>query len=149
MDVLHVVCVEDGHRDALDDLARIDVVIQEERRDARLGVAVDDGPVDGRSATVLRQKRRVEVESSLRRHIPHHFGEHSEGYDNLQVGFKRTKFIEERFVLQLLGLEHLETLLDGIFLHGRLRELRLMASDGLVRHRHHAYNIISALDKGF
>ena len=83
----------------LDYLSGIDFVFEEERRDAGLLFAVDDCPVDGSRTAVLRQERSVEVEGAQGWHVPHHFGQHAEGHDDLQVGMKATQFFEELLIL--------------------------------------------------
>ena len=60
----HVVRIGNGDAYLLDDLARINFMLQEEGRDARLRLAVDDGPVDGRSSAVLGQQGGVQVEGA-------------------------------------------------------------------------------------
>ena len=93
-------------------------MVEEEGGDAGLGVAVDDGPVDGRCAAVLRQEGGVEVEGAEAGHGPHGFGEHSESHDNLEVGLEGTELVEKFGGLQLLGLKHGQALAQGVLLDG-------------------------------
>ena len=82
----HVVFGQDRHANLSDDGAFVDLLVQQEGRDARFRLPVDDCPVDGRRTAVLRQQRGVEVERPQARHGPDYLGQHPECDDDPQVG---------------------------------------------------------------
>ena len=51
IDILHVSIVRNGERLLQDDASCVDVVVEEERRDTRQTLTIDNGPVDGSSTT--------------------------------------------------------------------------------------------------
>ena len=57
-----------------DDATCIDVMIQEKCRDTRLRLAIDNGPIDGCSTTILGQQGGMHIERAIFRHGPHHLG---------------------------------------------------------------------------
>ena len=68
VDIFHVGIVGNGEMLLQDDTSRVDLLVEEERRHSRLRLAVDDGPVDGCGATVLRQQGCMHVERAEARH---------------------------------------------------------------------------------
>ena len=105
MNDAHVVRVGNGDAYLLDDLARINLMLQEEGGDTCFCFTVDDGPVDGGSSTILGQEGGVQVEGAQTGHVPHHFGQHAESHHNLQVGLPGAQGVQKLLVFQLLRLE--------------------------------------------
>ena len=89
-----------------DDVSSVNLVLQKEGGDACLFVAIDDGPVDGRCASVLGQERRMQVEGAHRGHVPYHFGQHTEGDYNLQIGVQCAQLFQKGLVFQSFGLQN-------------------------------------------
>ena len=122
-------------------------MIQKEGSHPGFRLSVDNRPVDGGRPSILWQKRSMEIEGAMRRHIPHHLRKHAESHYHLHVGTKIAELLQERFVFQLLGLEHRKTLTHGILLDSTLGKLRLMTPHRLIGHCHHSHHIIPAFDK--
>ena len=114
--------------------------------DARLGLAVDDRPVDRRGPAVLGQQRGVEVEGPQPRHGPDDLGEHTEGDHDAQVGPQRLEGLDELRGFQLFGLQYRQTQFQS-------RDLNLApvyflsASGGFVGRSHHAHDVVAAPDE--
>ena len=81
-------------------------MVEEERGDTRLLLAIDDGPVDGRRPAVLRQECRMHIEGAESRHSPHHLRQHSEGHHHLQVGLILAQLLQEFLVFHFRRLQH-------------------------------------------
>ena len=118
VDILYVGIVGDGELALGDDATGVDVVVEEEGGDAGEGLAVDDCPVDWRCATIVGEQGCMDVECAEARHCPHHFGEHAERYDDLEVGIVAAQLLEEVLVLHLQGLQHWQTVGKGVLLDG-------------------------------
>ena len=115
---LYIVGAGDWHPALLDDVARVNLVLQEESGHTRLSITVHHRPVDGRGTTILGQQRSVQVEGAQRRHGPHHLRQHSEGYHDVQVGPDGAQLVHKLLVLEVHGLQQGQTLCHGILLHG-------------------------------
>ena len=88
----------------------------------------------------------MQIERTQPRHGPNHFGQHTEGNDNLKVGMPSAQCFEERFVLKLLGLEERQVMIECILFDGAI--LDLVASAGrLVGHGDYAHDIVAAFHK--
>ena len=120
-------------------------MIEEEGGDARLGLAVDDGPVDGSRAAVLGQQGGMEVEGAHGRHRPYHLGQHTEGHNDLEVSPVAAQLFEESLVLQALGLQDGDVVLQGEQLDGRRLQGVVMTAHRLIGHRDDCHNIILVL----
>ena len=81
--ILHVSIVGDGELTLHDYLTSIDVMIEEERRNAGRRLAVDDSPVYRGSTAILRQKGGMHIEGAEAGHCPHHLRQHSESHHHL------------------------------------------------------------------
>ena len=147
VEVARIVVGTYGYALLVDDSARVYLVVKEEGGHAALGIAMDDGPVDGRGTAVLRQERGMEVERAQTRHGPNDLGQHAEGYHDLQVGLQGAQFLEESRVFQLLGLEDGDALTDGILLDGRSLQLRVMTANGLIGHSDDTHHIVAAFNE--
>lgn len=145
IDILHVGICRDGERFLEDDAARIDILVEEEGRHARLGLAIDDGPVDGSRTTILGQEGRMDIERAEARHIPDDLGQKAEGHDHLEVGLIGPERLHKLGVLHLHGLEDGDVVLLGIDLDGRRLEAVLMATHGFVGLRDHGHDQIAIL----
>ena len=132
---------------AQDDPAGVDVLVDHEGGHAREFLAVDDGPVDGGGAAVLRQQRGVEVEGAQAGHAPDLLGQHAEGHDHEEVGLPGGEGLQEGGILELEGLQDRDAVGDGIMLDGALVHLEAPAA-GLVGHRDHAHDLVTGLDEG-
>ena len=146
VDVLDVGIVRDGEGQLHDDATGVDVVVEEEGGDARLGLAVDDCPVDGSRTAILGQQGGVDIERAVCGHSPHHFGQHAEGHDHLQVGPVGVQLLHESGVFHLLRLEDGQPMLKGILLYGRWLEHASVTAYGLVGlgdHRHHVITVVN------
>ena len=128
----------------LDDVARVNLVLEEESGDARGGVAVHHRPVDGCGAAVFGQQRGMQVERAQGRHLPHHLGQHPEGDDDEKVGIQRAQCGDKILILEVDRLQQRQRLLHGITLDVALYHV-MSAPAYLVGHRHYAHDIISAL----
>ena len=87
-----------------DNLARVDLVFQEESCNSRLCLAVHHGPVDGSRPTVFRQQGGMEIEGAERWHGPYRLRKHPECNYNKKVGIELAQSFNETRVLQLFGL---------------------------------------------
>ena len=141
-----VVFRQDRHPDLSDDAALVDLVVQEKRGDACLGLAVDDRPVDRRRPAVLGQQRRMEVEGSQPGHGPDHLGKHSEGDHDAQVGPQRLHRPDELRVFQLFGLQDGKSQLQRGDLNLALMEFPA-PSGGFVGCGHHTHDVVAAGDE--
>ena len=101
-----VVGLGDGYAALQDDVARVDLMAEEEGRDARFLVAMDDGPVDRRRAAILRQQGGVQIERTQAWHFPNNARQHAEGDDDLQIGAECAQFVDEGGVREAFGLQH-------------------------------------------
>ncbi len=131
---------------AVDYVAGVDVMFQEECSHARFGVAVYHRPVQRSGASVFRKQRSVEVERAEPGHAPHHFGKHSESDYDKQVGIEAAQLVDKFGILQVGGLHEVHSVFHGILLDRRLQQL-VAASGRLVGHRHYACNVVSTLVK--
>ena len=113
----HIVGIGNRYTYLLDNVARINFMLQEESSDTRFRIPVDNRPVDGSGSSILRQESRMKVERTHRRHGPHHLGQHTKSHHNLQVGLQGTEFFQESLVFQTLGLQHFQTLRNSILFH--------------------------------
>ena len=145
--ILHVSVVWDGELTLHDYLTSIDVMIEEERRNAGHRLAVDDSPVYRGSTAILRQKGGMHIEGAEAGHCPHHLRQHSESHHYLQVGIIATQLLKESLILHLHRLENGQPVLQGIFLHSRCTQHRTVTSYGLIRLSDHSHNIISVFHK--
>ena len=118
VDVLYVGIVGDGELALGDDATGVDVVVEEEGCDAGEGLAVDDSPVDWRSATIVGEQGCMDVECAEAWHCPHYFGEHAERDNDLEVGIVAAQLLEEVLVLHLQGLQHGQAVGKGVLLDG-------------------------------
>ena len=145
VDVFRVGLVGQGEAFLQDNAARVDVVVEEKGGHTRLGLAVDDGPVDGCRTAILRQQGGVHVESAEPGHGPHHLGQHAKGHHHLQVGLETGQFGHEVGVFHLDGLEHGDAVGQRILLHFGGLQLVLVPPHGLVGlgdHGHHAVALV-------
>lgn len=146
--VVHAACVfvrPDVDALLAQHVAGVDGLLEEEGGDACLGVAVHDSAVDGRGSAVARQERCVEVEGAEFGHAPHYFGEHSEGYDNEQVGAQSAQFFHEFGGFKPLGLHQVQAVGKRVVLYGRLDEL-VASSGDFVGHRDDAHHVVAFAD---
>ena len=73
VNIFSIISVEDFHFFAMQHQSGVNFVIQQESSHSSLLLSIDNCPVDGGCATILGQKRGVEIEGAMRWHIPHHF----------------------------------------------------------------------------
>jgi len=132
IDIFHIGVVGNGKGFLQDDAAGVDVVVEKEGGHAGLGLAVDDGPVDGCRTPVLRQQRGVDVERAIPRHAPHHLGQHAECHHHLNVGLVSCQLRHKLGVFHLLGLQHRYSFLQGVGLHGWRLQRVLVTAHGFV-----------------
>ena len=132
---------------AQDDTAGVDAAVNHEGGDAGDVLPVDHGPVDRRSATVLRKQGGVQVERAPLGHSPDHLRQHPEAHDYKEIGLPGGQVAEELLVLELFRLQQRQAMLHGVFLDGALVHLE-SAAGRLVGHRNHTHHIVSAFDKG-
>ena len=142
----HVVGVGNGDAHLADDFAGVNLLAEKEGGEPGLGLAVDDGPVDGRRAAVLGQEGGVKVERAQAGHGPDDLGEHAKGYDYLQIGLPGAQGFQKVFVLQLLGLEQGQAVLLGVLLDGRGLQ-PVAAPGGLVGHGDDTHHVVTAFDE--
>lgn len=90
-----IVIGQDWNPGLMDYVAGINLMLKEKGGNSCLLVTVYDGPVDGGSSAILRQQGTVKIECTQRRHTPHYFGKHTEGYYNLKVGLKGSELFYE------------------------------------------------------
>ena len=83
----------------------------------------------------------MEIEGAERGQSPHHFRQHSEGYDYLQVGLQGLEFCKESLVTKLLGLQDGNAFLEGKLLDRTALQDIMMAPNGFVGHRNHTDHI--------
>ena len=135
--------IVDGYGDAFlqDDAPRINLFVKEKRSDARFAIAIDDGPVDGSCAAILRQKCSMEIECAKRRQSPNHLRQHAEGNDYLQVGLQGFQLSEESLVAQLFGLQDRNAFLLCKLLDGTGLQDIVVAANGFVGHRDDANHV--------
>ena len=89
----------------------------------------------------------MEVERTASRHVPNHFGQHTERHNYLQVSLPGTQSLQKSLVLQLLGLQQRDIMRQGIFLNGT--ELHLVSTASrFVGHGDDTHYVISALHQG-
>ena len=146
MDSADVVVVGDRCGALFDHVAGVDLVLEEEGRDAGLGFAVHYGPVDGRGAAVLGQQTAVEVERPEPRHGPDSLWEHSERYHNEEVGVDIPQLVNEFRAFQFFGLENGQSFGYGIFLDVAFEQLMAAAGD-FVGHRDDGGHVEALGDK--
>ena len=140
----HIVGVGNRYAATLYDTTGIYLVCEEKGCYTRLLVAVHNSPIERSSTTILRQQRSMQVESTHWRHIPHHLGQHTEGYHNLQMGIVAAQLFYESFIFQSLGLQHRQSYRESILLDGR--KLYFMTTSGrFIGHCYHCHHIISTL----
>ena len=142
----HVVFGQDRHANLSDDGAFVDLVVQQEGRDARFRLPVDDCPVDGRRTAVLRQQRGVEVERPQARHGPDYLGQHPECDDDPQVGPQCLHRRDEFRGLEFLGLQYRQPQFECGQFHVAPVEF-LPAAGGFVGCGHHAHDVIAPGDQ--
>ena len=106
-----------------DDIARVDLVLEEESRGPRHRLTIHDRPVDGRGPAVLGQEGGVQVKSTDLRHVPDHYGQHAKGNDHLQVGLVAAQLLDKGGVLEIGRLQDGDVLAQGIVLDRRGRQL--------------------------
>ena len=147
VDVAGIVGIFDAAFLAEDDASGIDVVVYHECGHSRHPLTVDDRPVDGRGAAILRQQRRMEVEGAELRHRPDFLRKHAEGHDHEEVGLPCPEGVQELRILQLDRLKYRNPVLHGVFLHRTLVHLE-PASGGLVRYGHHADHLVALGNQG-
>ena len=148
MDSLCIIVWKNWHSLAIDDLTRINVVVEEKGGDARLGVAINDCPVDGGSTTILRQEGGMEVECTKARHGPNHLGEHAEGYNHLKVCFKSTKLTEELLVTKTFWLQDRNVMAEGKLLDRALLQDIVMTAHWFIWHGDASYDVTTCLKEG-
>ena len=129
-----------------DDTARVNLMVKEESSGTRNLITIDDCPIEGRCASILWEKSSMQIECAQPRHSPYHFGQHTEGNDNLKVSSPSTQCFEERFVLELFGLKEREIMIECILLDGTILHL-VSATSRLVGHCDDTNNIIAARDQ--
>ena len=142
----HVVFRKNRHAHLRDDRAFVYFVVEQERRDAGLGFAVDDGPVDRRGPAVLRKQRGVQVECSQPRHGPDHFGKHAERDDDPQIGFQRLHGFDELRRFQLFGLQYRKSQFERGQLNLALMQF-LAPSGGFVGRCDHGHDVVAPGDQ--
>ena len=145
VDILHIGSIGNVEGQLHDNTPCIDVMVQEKSGDACASLTIDDCPIDGSSATILRQQCRMHVERAVSRHGPHHLGQHSESHHHLQVGLISTQLLHKLRVFHLLWLQHGQAMLHGILLDGRRLQHRAMPPHWLVGLSHHCHHVISIL----
>src|SRR5690606_11612297 len=97
-------------------IACIDLMFKEERCNSGFFFAIDDSPVDGGSATVIRQKGGMEIKCTQRRHVPHYFRQHSKSHHDLYIGLITFKFFYKFGRFEVAGLQYRDTMPDcGLF----------------------------------
>ena len=128
------------------DTSGVDVLVYHERGDAGDVLTVDNGPVDGGGATVLRQQGGVEVERAKLRHGPDGLRQHAEAHHYKQIGLPGGKVRKELRVLELFRLKQRQTMLQGVFLHCRFVHLEASARR-FVRSGYHAHNLVPGFDE--
>ena len=147
VDIFHISIVGHGKRLLHDDTPRIDVMVEEERCNARLRLAVDDRPVDRCCTTVLWQESGMHIERSEPGHGPYHLGQHAESHHHLQVCPVGAKLLHELRIFHLDRLKHGQVLRQGILLNRRCLQCVLMSSYRFVGLRYHSHHIISTFYK--
>ena len=130
----------------LENPSGIDLLVNHEGRDTRLTFAVDQRPVDGGGAAVLRQQRSVQVEGAQTRHGPDFARQHPEGHHHKEVGLEGSQLGEELRIAQLLRLQHRNAVFHRVALDGALVHLKSAAAR-LVGHGHHRAHVESGLEQ--
>ena len=88
------------------------------------------------------------VECAERGHLPHHFGQHAEGYHYPEVGLESAQLFYESRISEVGGLHHLQSMFDCILLDRTGLELAAVASNGLVRHGDDGDDVVAAFYQG-
>ena len=122
----------DGERFLEQHVARVHARIHLEGRDARLRLAADDGPRDGRRAAIARQEGGVDVDRAAYRHIEHGLGKDlAEGDDDGDFRAEPSQPFGPLRIAQAAGLNHGDAGRVGATFHGR-RHRPLTAAGGSV-----------------
>ena len=89
----------------------------------------------------------MEIECTVRRHVPHHFGQHAECHHDKHIGIAGAQGSEELLVAQLLGLQQWQGMVEGILFNGA--EHHFLSPTRLpVGHGNHSHHLVTALCYG-
>ena len=104
--------------------------------------------ITARGATILGQQGGMDIERAETGHGPHHFGQHAESHDHLQVGLIGTKLLQKIGVFHLHRLQHRYMVLQGILLDLRGLQRVLVSAHWFVGLCNNGHHMISSLNKG-
>ena len=87
-----------------DDVAGVNLMVEEEGGYASAGFSVHNGPMDGSGAAVIGEKGGVNVERAEAGHGINHFGQHPEGDHHEDVGVDCAQLFDELLRFELFRL---------------------------------------------
>ena len=144
---LHGLIGVDGGHGLGDDVTGIQLQDHVHDGDAALGIAVEDGPVDGGRATVLGQQRGMDVDAAQLGVVQDLLGEDPAiGGHHDEVGGQTLDGLQGGAVPQLGGLEDRDVVLQGNHLHRGGQELHAPVL-GLVRLGEDAHDLVAGFDE--
>lgn len=84
----------------------------------------------------------MQVESAMRRHVPHRFGQHTESYYHKNISIIGGKSFEKCWIAQFLRLQQWQVVLECILFDGTENNL-LPATSLPVWHGDHCNNLVA------
>ena len=118
IDILYVCIIGDVEGQLHDDATGVNIVVEKEGCDTRLGLTVNHCPIDGSRTTVLGQQGGMDIERAILRHRPYHLGQHTEGNHHLKICLVGAQGLQEGRVFHLLRLKHRQTMFQTVLFDG-------------------------------
>ena len=132
---------------AADNVACVQFLRHVHDGDTRHGIAVEDGPVNGGSTTVLRQDGRMDVDRAQARGLQNILGQDAAiGSHHRQIGVQLTDQCQSLAVTELGGLVDSQILRQGILLYRRCNHL-MSAVFGTVGLGEHAADLVACFNE--
>ena len=137
-----------GDLHAVQHVAGVDFMLEQERGCTSGRLANQYGPMNGGSPPVLRQEGAVKVDGAETWPVPNHLGQHSEGHHDAQVGVPLVELGVESLVFELLGLGEGQVVLE-CNLFDVAGAQGLAAARRAVRGGHHSDHLMATLEQLF